>query len=80
MLRRDRRVTCDSQEVDGGRLRVESDKQRILRMANIAAILKEDLGLDQSYQHGPKRVTPRESARDENAAQVWLRDLYSGGA
>jgi hypothetical protein len=49
-------------------------------MANIAAILKEDLGVDQSYKHSPKRVTPRESARDENAVQVWLRDLYSGDA
>ena len=40
-------------------------------MSNIAAILKEDLGVNQGYQHGPKRVTPGESIETNGAILKW---------
>jgi hypothetical protein len=39
----------------------------------IAEILKNDLGVGESYQHGPKRATPAESIETNGAVLKWYR-------
>ena len=42
-------------------------------MATIDAILKNDLGVGQKYEHGPKRVTPGESLETDGAFLKWYQ-------
>ena len=37
----------------------------------IATILKNDLGVGESYQHGPKQVTPGDSIETNGAVFKW---------
>ena len=39
----------------------------------IDAILKNDLGVGQNYEHGPKRVTPGEMIETDGAALKWYQ-------
>jgi hypothetical protein len=40
-------------------------------MGRLAAILKEDLGVNQSYEHAPKRVTPGSPIETNGAVLKW---------
>ena len=40
---------------------------------HIAEILKNDLGVGQKYEHGPKRVTPGESIETNGAVLKWYK-------
>src|SRR5438477_12828837 len=42
-------------------------------MATMDAILKNDLGVGQKYEHGPKRVTPGESVEANGAFLKWYK-------
>jgi len=42
-------------------------------MAMIDAVLKNDLGVGQKYQHGPKRATPSESIETSGAVLKWYK-------
>ncbi len=40
-------------------------------MATIGAVLKSDLGVSQSYEHGPKRVTPGDPIETDGIVLKW---------
>lgn len=40
-------------------------------MATIGSILKNDLGVGQSYEHSPKRVTPGDAIETDGAVLKW---------
>ena len=42
-------------------------------MGNMAAILAKDLGVKESYQHGPRRVIPSESIEANGAVLKWYQ-------
>src|SRR5437667_215327 len=42
-------------------------------MTNIAAILANDLGIAESYEHAPKRVRPGESIETDGAMLKWYQ-------
>jgi hypothetical protein len=42
-------------------------------MMTIDAVLENDLGVGQKYEHGPKQVTPGESIETDGAVLKWYK-------